>query len=94
MKNWFRNKIKNFIFPSDEEAKIGNSVYVTEDDTQITRDNTLKFTVTPARGGVIVQIRAYDPKRDEHDWVTHVIHEDENVSGRVAEIVSMSLLRA
>lgn len=92
MKNWLRKKIRNFVFPESEPEE--NLALVREDDDRIEESNTMKFTVTPARGGIIVQIRSYDSRRDETNYVTHVIHDDEHVSERVAEIVSMSLLRA
>lgn len=91
MKNWIRNKLKNFIFPEDT---LEGKLYVTADEDQINEENTLKFSVTPARGGIIVQVRNYDRKRDETSYTTHVIHDDEHVSERVAEIVSMALLRS
>lgn len=94
MKNWLRNKLRNFIYPQDDEAMASNSILVSADEERIDEENTLKFSVTPARGGIIVQVRNYDRKRDETNYTTHVIHDDEHVSERVAEIVSMSLLRA
>ena len=91
MKNWLRNKFRNFLYPLDS-AEV--SLKVREDDESIDAANTLRFTVTPARGGIIVQVRSYDERRDETKHTTHVIHDDEHVSERVAEIVSMSLLGA
>lgn len=91
MRNWLRNKLRNFIYPDDYTEK---SAVVAVDEERIEEENTLKFTVTPARGGIIVQVRNYDRKRDESNYTTHVIHDDEHVSERVSEIISMSLLRA
>lgn len=92
MINWLRNKLRNFIYPQDNVTEANHSVG--SDPDLIEESNTLRFTVTPARGGVIVQVRKYDRKNDDHSYVTHVIHDDESVSERIAEIVSMELLRA
>ena len=87
--NWIRNKLHNFIFPSPE-ADVGIKV----------RENTeadvegLRFTVMPARGGTIVQIRQYDHKRDENHTVTYVIPDGEDIAVEVGRIVSMELMRA
>jgi hypothetical protein len=91
MMDWLRNKLRNFIYPQDTEES--NEVIRAESD-QIEESNTLRFTVTPARGGVIVQVRKYDHKNDDSFYVTHVIHDDENIGESVAHIVSMELLRA
>lgn len=92
MTNWLRQKIKNFLYPEDEvELVSSNRLSVTSDDYN--EDNTLKFSVTPARGGIIVSVRNYNRKKDTSENTVHVIHDDEDVSQRVAEIVSMSLLR-
>jgi len=92
MTNWLRQKIKNFLYPGDEvELVSSNRLSVTSDDYN--EDNTLKFSVTPARGGIIVSVRNYNRKKDTSENTVHVIHDDEDVSQRVAEIVSMSLLR-
>jgi len=90
MIDWLRNKIRNFIYPQDIES---NDV-IRADHDQIEESNTLRFTVTPARGGVIVQVRKYDRKNDDNLYVTHVIHDDENIGESIAHIVSMELLRS
>ena len=92
MTNWLRQKIKNFLYPDNEvELVSSNRLSVTSDD--ISEENTLRFNVTPARGGIIVSVRNYNRKKDTSENIIHVIHDDEDVSHRVAEIVSMSLLR-
>ena len=92
MTNWLRQKIKNFLYPEDRPECITSSrLTVSADDYN--EDNTLKFSVTPARGGIIVAVRHYNRKKDTSDNTIHVIHDDEDVAHRVSEIVSMSLLR-
>lgn len=92
MTNWLRQKIKNFLYPDNEvELVSSNRLSVTSDD--ISEENTLRFNVTPARGGIIVSVRNYNRKKDTSENIIHVIHDDEDVSQRVAEIVSLSLLR-
>lgn len=59
----------------------------------IETDRSVRFDVIPARGGLVITVRNYDPKTDSHTWVNHVIHDDEESAERIAEIVSMSMLR-
>ena len=93
MTNWLRQKLKNFLYPDDEAGlQSSNRLTVTSND-DYSEDNTLRFNVTPARGGIIVSVRNYNRKRDTSENTIHVIHDDEDVAQRVSEIVSMSLLR-
>jgi hypothetical protein len=94
MTNWLRQKFKNFLYPEDEQecVKIDNRLTVTSAD-EYNEDNTLRFSVTPARGGIIVSVRNYNRKKDASENTVHVIHDDEDVAHRVSEIVSLSLLR-
>lgn len=92
MRNWIRKKLHNFIFATGTEATLSTAV-VSADSDSYQEDNTLRFTVTPARGGIIVSVRSYDRRKDDSYNTLHVIHDEEHVSERVAEIVSMELLR-
>jgi len=92
MTNWLRKKLKNFLYPDDESELVPSRLSVTSND-DIQEDNTLRFTVTPARGGIIVSVRNYNRKRDTSENTVHVLHDDEDVPKHVSEIVSLSLLR-
>lgn len=92
MTNWLRKKFKNFLYPDDDSELVPSRLSVTSND-DIQEDNTLRFTVTPARGGIIVSVRNYNRKRDTSENTVHVIHDDEDVAKHVSEIVSLSLLR-
>ncbi len=93
MRNWIRKKLHNFIFATSDDSVAVSKSLVTADSSDVAEDNTLRFTVTPARGGIIVSVRSYDRRKDDTYNTLHVIHDEEQVSERVAEIVSMELLR-
>lgn len=54
----------------------------------------LNFTVMPAQGGTIVQIRRYDRKVDRNDMSTHIIAEGQDVAETVGKIVALELWKA
>jgi hypothetical protein len=88
MKNWLRNKLLNFLHPQDS--------YVCEKpmSTRISsQENDINFTVNVARGGLIVTVRSYDEKHDRHHYVNHIIHDDEDSSKNIADIVSVELMK-
>lgn len=53
----------------------------------------MRFTVMPARGGTIIQMRVYDRKRDENNNTTYVIPEGEDIAQEVGRIVSLEMLK-
>ena len=55
---------------------------------------SMRFSVQPARGGIIVSVRQYDRQRDENTNTVHVIHDDDEVAEKISQIVSMELLRS
>ena len=46
------------------------------------------------RGGVVLITRRYDAKRDETIEILNVIHDDEDVSGQIGQIVAMEMLKS
>jgi hypothetical protein len=90
MINWLRRRLHDFIFPQDNLA-VKASVSVRENDIDI---EGLRFTVMPAEGGVIVQMRTYDRRKDESHSKTYLIPDTEqDIAHRVGQIVAMELIR-
>lgn len=91
MINWLRRKLHSFIFPPDEPSK--QLATVTE-SSDIDMDHSLRFYVLVGQGGVIVQLRSYDNKRDRTNNTTYVIPEGEDIATRVGEIVSLEIMKS
>ena len=92
MINWIRHKLHNFIFPSDSAAVPSRGSTIRESsDADI---EGMRFTVMPAEGGTIVQMRTYDRRKDESNTKTYVIPETEqDIAHRIGQIVAMELIR-
>jgi hypothetical protein len=89
--NWLKRKLRRWIQEED--------CYATAKPIGIARGNDidmegLAFSVMPATGGTVVQIRHYDRKTDRSNNVTHVIPDGEDIAERIGQIVSMEILRA
>ena len=92
LRNWLLNKDKE-----DKEQKYaspGISVGRSSFDADDHRVNTLRFNVTPARGGVVLTVKNYDRKRDEDHCTVHVLHDGQDLAKDIGDIVSMELLRS
>jgi hypothetical protein len=54
----------------------------------------MRFTLMRATGGIILQTRIYDNKRDRHDGTTYIITDEEPLAERIGQIVSMEILKS
>jgi hypothetical protein len=88
----FKSWIKNWL--NSDDTSYTQDMRIDSVSTKgIESENSIRFEVTPARGGLVITVRIYDRKTDSHIWVNHVIHDDEEVPARIAEIISMNMLR-
>jgi hypothetical protein len=89
--NWIRHKLHNFIFPQDNHAPSKMASVHESHEADI---EGMRFTVMPAEGGTIVQMRTYDRRKDESNTRTYVIPETEaDIAHRVGQIVAMELFK-
>jgi len=90
MMNWLRTRLHNFIFPQDSLATAKMSVHANEGPDI----EGMRFTVMPADGGTIIQMRIYDRRKDESNNKTYVIPDTEqDIAHRIGQIVAMELIR-
>lgn len=75
------------------------AVYPTKQSQGIGTDSNefgdpIRFSVTPANGGVVVTVRTYDKLKDRSKETIHVIHEDTDYAKAVGDIVAMEILKS
>jgi len=56
--------------------------------------NTIRFHITPARGGSVVIASRYDQRKDHNERTVYVIDENMDIGQRVSEIVTMEMYRS
>lgn len=92
--NWFKNIVCKWVREDwNRAAKETVPELVCSSDDEVDMDNGFRFTVMPARGGTIVQLRGYNRKHDRRSHSTHVIPEGEDIASSIGYIVSMELLQ-
>ena len=95
IKKWLRNWLLNKDKEQDHRVYAKNSISVGSSfDADDHRINTLRFNVTPARGGIVLTVKNYDRKRDEDHCTVHVLHDGQDLAKDIGDIVSMELLRS
>lgn len=89
---WLKNKLRNWINDDGSMpiAVASNKLRVSDEPDV----DGLRFTVMKANGGVILQSRKYDRRRDENDCSTYIITDDEPFAERIGQIVSMEILKS
>ena len=54
---------------------------------------TIRFELSSAVGGRILNVRRYDDSKDSHEAQTYVIPSGEEVGARVAKIINLELIK-
>ena len=99
MKNWLRRKLYNFINNNNECSTLASGAESYQKNsygTAVSRgqgNGELLFTVSSARGGLIVSVRTYDKPRDDYQYINHLIHDDQDANKNIADIVSIELMK-
>jgi hypothetical protein len=92
MKLSLKQKIRNWLMndqPDDYEA-----VSLTIDDSGPSIDsNGFRLQVYKANGGIVVETRNYDHRRDENRNSLYVITEDKDLGTEIGKIITMENLK-
>lgn len=94
MINWIRTKLHNFIFPSNQGLEKAERIVSSSEELGYQDDHSIRFQVSPARGGIILSMRKYDHHKDQNYFSNYVIPDTQDAAEEIAKIVSMELLRA
>jgi len=93
--NWFRRKCKEAWMTRDEpEIYTAGSMAVVKSSHRSGLDsNGLSLNIYSADGGTVLEFRHYDHNKDRSDYALHVISQNENFEERVAQAITMEMLR-
>jgi hypothetical protein len=94
MKLTLRQRFRNWLMRNDDEPDMPE-VYAADDDDddfRIDHDSAIHFSVVPANGGKIVQIRYYDKVKDRNLTKLHIITPDEKLEEALAHIFQIEVL--
>jgi hypothetical protein len=91
--NWFRKKCKE-AWESPDVYQTGVSVGLVKVSSRSGLDsNGLNLNIYGADGGTVLEFRHYDHNKDRSDYALHVISQNENFEERVAQAITMEMLR-
>jgi hypothetical protein len=89
---WIKRKLVNWL-SSNEMDTISTCDMKSGVANRINMDRALTFSVLPATGGCVVEIRNWDQK--DHVWISkaHIIPNGEDIAHCVGQIVAIEFLR-
>jgi hypothetical protein len=95
------NKLRHWIrdwLTRDEDYRLSKGVGIpTNTYDSIGNDcinsNSIKFTVTPANGGVIITTYSFNAIKGENNNNIYVIHQNDEVSENITKIITLELLK-
>lgn len=85
-----KERFRNWLFNDDSDVPV-----LSRDEPgelNFREDQALHFTVIPAAGGRIVQVRGYDERNDRHINKLHIITPDEELATSLAQILQIEQL--
>ena len=95
--NWFRKKCKEAWMTRDDEPTIyttGSLGIVKPSSHRSGLDSHgLNLNIYDADGGTVLEFRHYDMTKDRSDYALHVISQNENFEERVAQAITMEMMR-
>jgi hypothetical protein len=91
MKLTLKQKICNWLM-DDQDDDYSVSIGIDEPCTSL-ESNGFKLQVYKANGGVVVETRNYDHRKDENRNSLYVITEDKDLGAEIGKIITMENLR-
>ena len=91
--NWFKKKCKE-AWESPDQLYPSNIGLVKASPHRSGIDsNGLNLSIYGADGGTVLEFKYYDPNKDRSDYALHVIGQNENFEERVAQAITMEMMR-
>ena len=94
-KRWLRNWLNDVEDKEAIQSLTSNKarLYVTADRDSIFDSNPLRLNVYRASGGIIIEAKTWDEKRDRTNNALHIIPHDQDLSKAIDRIITMESLR-
>lgn len=84
----FKQKLRNWLY--DDGAD--DAVAIERDENDLREEQSINFSVIPAAGGRIVQVRVYDHRKDHNVTKLHIITPEENLAESLAHILQIEVI--
>ena len=84
----FKQKLREWLYDDSNEPP----PHIDRDENDLREEQAINFSIIPAAGGRIVQVRVYDHRKDHNVTKLHIITSDENLAESLAQILQIEQL--
>jgi hypothetical protein len=84
----FKQKLREWLYDDSNELP----PRIERDENDLREEQAINFSIIPAAGGRIVQVRVYDHRKDHNVTKLHIITPDENLAESLAQILQIEHL--
>lgn len=90
---WLKRKLRNWINNDDDYGLSASKIVSCDELASVDWDQPLRFTLTRAQGGYIINTRRYDKVKDRNEGSVYILTDEQNLSEEVGKIISLEMLR-
>ena len=84
----FKQKLREWLYDDSDESP----PHIDRDENDLREEQAINFSIIPAAGGRIVQVRVYDQRKDHNVTKLHIITPEENLADSLAQILQIEQL--
>ena len=84
----FKQKLREWLYDDSGETP----PQIDRDENDLREEQSINFSIIPAAGGRIVQVRVYDHRKDHSVTKLHIITSDEDLAESLAHILQIEQL--
>ncbi len=84
----FKQKLREWLYDDSNETP----PHIERDENDLREEQAINFSIIPAAGGRIVQVRVYDHRKDHNVTKLHIITPEENLAESLAQILQIEQL--
>ena len=84
----FKQKLREWLYDDSNETP----PTIERDENDLREEQAINFSIIPAAGGRIVQVRVYDQRKDHNVTKLHIITPEENLADSLAQILQIEQL--
>lgn len=87
MKKWLKKKLLHWLYDDSDEVTEEGGERVLESDA-------IRIDIYRGAGGLAVETKVYNKKRDEYVIGFHIVHDDENLGHNLSKIITAESLKS
>lgn len=91
MTQWLKRKLRNWLNSEDESIKL-EPARLSIGSPRTLDQHGFNFTVYPAQGGTVIELRAYDDRHDRHNNKLYVITDQQDLGKELDHIITLEAL--